>query len=132
VRRAPVVRALIAGWSVNTYIVPAVHEEQAYRDGGGSFYDPGLLVACLDAELVNLLNIHLDEPEGHSYNLPPRPSLLRLPFDTHNYTFPEERRRMRRVTDLLFVHYRLREEWHVRRARSLPPEFRQRWDIADV
>jgi hypothetical protein len=130
------VRAMIAGWSMNTYILPTVHEEQAYQDGGGSFYDPGLLVACLDAELVNLLNIHLDEPEGHSYNLPPRPSLIRLLFDTHNYTFPEERRRMRSTTDLLFEHFRLREEVRRRAGRSasakraLSPDFRQHWDVA--
>jgi predicted acylesterase/phospholipase RssA len=132
VRRAPVVRAVIAGWSMNTYILPTVLEEQAYRDGGGSFYDPGMLVACLDRHLVNLLNIHLDEPVGHSYNLPPRPNLVRLLFDTHNYTFPEERRRMRRLTDLLFAHYRLREEWQARATRGrLAPDFRQRWDVGE-
>jgi len=136
VRQAPVVRAMIAGWSMNTYILPTVHEEQAYQDGGGSFYDPGLLVACLDAELVNLLNIHLDEPEGHSYNLPARPSLVRLLFDTHNYTFPEERRRMRCTTDLLFEHIRLREAVRRRAGRSararraVAPDFRQHWDVA--
>ena len=136
VRKAPVVRAIIAGWSMNTYILPTVLEEQAYRDGGGSFYDPGLLVACLDGELVNLLNIHLDEPDGHSYNLPPRPTLLRLLFDTHNYTFPEERRRMRRITDLLYTHYRHRDELRHRLGRdpaarrAIPPDFRQCWDIA--
>ncbi len=132
VRRAPVVRSIIAGWSMNTYILPTVIEEQAYRDGGGSFYDPGTLVACLDRHLVNLLNIHLDEPEGHSYHLPPRPNLVRLLFDTHNYTFPEERRRMRRLTDLLFDHYRLREEWRARPGRPrLAPDFRQRWAIGE-
>jgi predicted acylesterase/phospholipase RssA len=134
VRAAPVVRAMIAGWSMNTYIRPTVLEEQAYRDGGGAFYDPGLLVACMDGELVNLLNIHLDEPEGHSYQLPPRPTLLRLLFDTHNYTFPEERRRMRRITDLLYTHYRLREDLAHRLGRTearraLTQDFRQCWDL---
>jgi hypothetical protein len=112
VRRAPIARAILAGWSMNTYILPTVVEEQAYRDGGGSFYDPGMLVACLDRRLVNLLNIHLDEPEGHSYNLPPRPNLVRLLFDTHNYTFPEERRHA--AADDLVCLLRLREEWRVR------------------
>jgi hypothetical protein len=88
VRPAPIVRAMIAGWSMNTYISPTVLGDQAYRDGGGSFYDPGIFVACLDTDLSNLLNIHLDEPDGHSYNLPPRPNLVRILFETHNYNFP--------------------------------------------
>jgi predicted acylesterase/phospholipase RssA len=103
----PVVRALLAGWSMNTYISPTALNGQEYRDGGSTFYDPALFVACMDEIPVNLLNIHLDEPEGHSYNLPDRPNLLRILFDTHNYIFPEERRRMRRLTDLLFEHLRL-------------------------
>ena len=65
------VKAILAGWSMNTYIVPTELNGQQYTDGGGTFYDQGLMVACLDQELTNLLNIHLDEPEGHSYNLPP-------------------------------------------------------------
>jgi hypothetical protein len=138
VLRAPVVRAMIAGWSMNTYVRPTVLGDQRYRDGGCSFYDPGLLVACLDAELIDLLNIHLDEPDGHSYNLPPRPTLLRLLFDTHNYNFPEERRRMRRLTDLLFEHDRLRSRYHAARVGAppsiradFPPaeDFRQTWDL---
>ena len=60
-------------------------------------------------KLTNLLNIHLDEPEGHSYNLPPRMNLVRILFDTHNLTFPEERRRMRAITNLLYEHFRLRD-----------------------
>jgi hypothetical protein len=138
VRSAPVVRALIAGWSMNTYIVPTVLGDQSYRDGGGSFYDPALFVACLDPSLTNLLNIHLDEPQGHSYHLPARPNLLRIVFDTHNYTFPEERRRMRLLTDLLYKHYRLRARYDallrqapqdLAAAYPLPPDFRQSWDV---
>jgi hypothetical protein len=132
---APVVRAIVAGWSMNTYVIPAVLGDQAYTDGGGSFYDPGLFVACLDGELTNLLNIHLDEPEGHSYGLPPRPNLLRIIFDTHNYTFPEERRRMRRLTHLLFDHNRLRASYAALRASApgdasppLPADFRGAWE----
>jgi len=138
VRGAPVVRALIAGWSMNTYVMPTVLGDQTYRDGGGSFYDPALFVACLDPSLTNLLNIHLDEPEGHSYHLPARPNLLRIVFDTHNYTFPEERRRMRLLIDLLYKHYRLRACYHtllgqvpqdVAAAHPMPPDFRQSWDV---
>jgi len=125
----PIVRALIAGWSMNTYIHPTALNGQEYRDGGGTFYDPALLVICMDEDLVNLLNIHLDEPEGHSYNLPERPNLLRILFDTHNYVFPEERRRMRLLTDLLFEHFRLREAFAQATGERLP-DFRQEWALS--
>jgi hypothetical protein len=125
---APVVRALLAGWSMNTYTIPTVMNGQQYMDGGGSFYDPGLLVACLDQELTNLLNIHLDEPDGHSYNLPPRMNLVSILFDTHNLTFPEERRRMRAITNLLYEHFRLRAKAQAAGV-ALPPDFRSHWTI---
>jgi hypothetical protein len=125
----PVIRALVAGWSMNTYIQPTALNGQEYRDGGGTFYDPALFVACLDEHPVNLLNIHLDEPEGHSYDLPERPNLLRLLFDTHNYIFPEERRRMRLLTDLLFEHLRLRQAYSLATGESLP-DFRQAWALS--
>jgi hypothetical protein len=141
VRPAPVVRSMIAGWSMNTYIMPTALGDQVYRDGGGTFYDPALLVACLDPQLVNLLNIHLDEPDGHSYNLPPRPNLLRIVFDTHNYIFPEERRRMHRLADLLCSHYQLRDRYAALLSRvppevaaaypPLPPDFRREWGIEE-
>jgi predicted acylesterase/phospholipase RssA len=131
VRSAKIIRSVIAGWSMNTYISPTSIGDQAYRDGGGSFYDPALFVACMDDHLQNLLNIHLDEPEGHSYNLPDRPSLLRLIFDTHNYNFPEERRRMRLITDLLYRHFALRAA-AVRSGYSVPNDFRQEWTLPSV
>jgi hypothetical protein len=99
---APVVKALIAGWSMNTYIIPAEYQGQQYTDGGGVFYDVGWFVARFDQKLTNLLNIHLDDPEGHSYNLPHHPNILEIAFETHNYAFPEERRRMRLLTDLYY------------------------------
>jgi hypothetical protein len=92
----------------------------------------------MDALLINLLNVHLDEPEGHTYNIPPRPNLMRILFDTHNYYFPEERRRMRMLTDLLYEHYRLRARFAAMLAQLpgeasekfvLPPDFRRNWDI---
>ena len=135
---APIVRALLAGWSMNTYIIPTKLADQSYADGGGTFYDVGLFAACLDAELTNLLNIHLDEPEGHSYNLPPRPNLLRILFDTHNYYFPEERRRMRFLTNLLYQHFQLRTRYsallsnlpaEIAAQHTLPPDFRRGWQI---
>jgi hypothetical protein len=125
---APVVRALLAGWSMNTYTIPTVMNGQQYMDGGGTFYDPGLLVACFDPQLTNLLNIHLDEPDGHSYRLPPRMNLVRILFDTHNLTFPEERRRMRAITNLLYEHFRLRAQAEAAGI-ALPPDFRPHWTI---
>jgi hypothetical protein len=123
---APVVPAVVAGWSMNTYVIPARLNGRQYMDGGGTFYDPGLLTACFDPEPVNLLNIHLDEPDGHSYNLPPRMNLVRIVFDTHNLNFPEERRRMRAVTSLLYEHLRLRRRAQAAGA-ALPPDFRGGW-----
>jgi hypothetical protein len=120
---------------MNTYIEPTALNNELYRDGGGTFYDVGLFAACLDEQLTNLINIHLDEPEGHSYNLPPRPDLLRILFDTHNYCFPEERRRMYYLTNLLYEHFHLRAVYAARivdlpSAAPLPPDFRQNWQVA--
>lgn len=137
---APVVKAILAGWSMNTYIHPTRIGEQVYTDGGGPFYDNGLFMACLDPEMTNLINVHLDEPEGHSYNIPPKPDLKRLLFDTHNYYFPEERRRMRMITDLLYAHYRLHRRYIMLRSRlpeanaaefALPEDFRRTWRIKE-
>lgn len=99
---SPIVSAMIAGWSMNTYVVPKKLNGQQYRDGGGTFYDPGYFVAKLDQKPVNLINIHLDDPEGHYYALPERMNLFQLLLDTHNMTFPEERRRMFYLTNLFF------------------------------
>lgn len=140
VQGAPVVRAILAGWSMNTYVAPTALNGQRYCDGGGTFYDPAVLIACLDEHLTNLLNIHLDQPEGGTYRIPPRPNLVRLLFDTHNYNFPEERRRMRVLTELLYEHYRLRARYAsllaraapgVAAAHPLPPDFRQEWGLLD-
>ncbi len=99
---SPIVKAMVAGWSMNTYVIPAELNGQLYRDGGGTFYDPGYLVARLDADPINLINIHLDDPEGHYYALPERMNIFQLILDTHNMTFPEERRRMFHLTNLYF------------------------------
>jgi len=140
VQGAPVVRAILAGWSMNTYVAPTALNGQRYCDGGGTFYDPALFVACLDEHLTGLLNIHLDQPDGGTYRIPPRPNLVRLLFDTHNYYFPEERRRMRFLAELLYEHYRLRARYasllacaapEVAAAHPLPPDFRQEWELAN-
>lgn len=128
VKPAPVVKAMLAGWSMNTYIMPTEINGQQYTDGGGSFYDHGLMVACLDEELTNLLNIHLDEPEGNSYNLPPHFDLVKTAFETHNLCFPEERRRMRKLSDLLYAHYNLRKQAETL-GFKIPPDFRKNWTI---
>jgi hypothetical protein len=133
VRPARVARAIVAGWSMNTYVEPADVDGEIYEDGGGAFYDIALFAACMDPQLTNLINIHLDEPEGHSYHLPPRPDLVKIVFDTHNYTFPEERRRMFLLSNLLYSHYALRAEFAARQNEfafslpPLPPDFRQEW-----
>jgi predicted acylesterase/phospholipase RssA len=134
---APIIKAVVAGWSMCTYIEPVILNGVTYQDGGGVFYDIGLFAACLDSKLKNLINIHLDEAEDHSYHIPPRPNVVRLVFDTHNYTFPEERRRMFYLTNLLYDHYRLRAEITSHAVPSSPPlpgdlpDFRQKWNPED-
>lgn len=128
VKSAPVVKAILSGWSMNTYITPTRLNGQEYTDGGGTFYDQGLMVACLDPQLTNLLNIHLDEPEGHTYNLPAHFNLVTTLFDTHNLCFPEERRRMRKLTDLLYDHYILRKQAEDLGI-AVSPDFRKDWVI---
>jgi len=128
---APIIKAVIAGWSMNTYIEPAELNGQVYRDGGGTFYDPSLLVACLDPQITNLIAIHLNHPEGGTFNFPYRPDLVRIILDTHNYTFPEEHRRMRMLSTLFYDHFRLRL---YARENGIPvePDFRRDWKLQDT
>jgi hypothetical protein len=128
---APIIKAVIAGWTMNTYVEPAHLNGQVYRDGGGTFYDPSMLVACLDPELTNLIAIHLNHPEGGSFNLPDRPGLARIILDTHNYTFPEEHRRMRVLSTLLYDHFRLRM-FAERNGIVVEPDFRRAWKRHDT
>ena len=60
-----------------------------------------------------------------TYGLPPRPDLLRIALDTHNYYFPEERRRMYKLTNLLFEHFQLLQYSNLNQ-----PDFRQNWDVS--
>jgi len=131
VLEAPIIRAVAAGWSMNTYIEPANLNGQRYRDGGGTFYDPSMLVACLDPELVNLITVHLDHPEGHSENLPELPDITRIILDTHNYTFPEEQRRMRMLAELFYSHFRLRL-YAQENGIPVEPDFRREWKLQDT
>ena len=59
-------------------------------------------------EPISLLNLHFGEPPGYTYGFDERPTLVRIVFDTHNFTFPEERRRMRRLVDLFYEHQAIR------------------------
>jgi predicted acylesterase/phospholipase RssA len=131
VMEAPIIKAVVAGWSMNTYIEPSKLNGQLYRDGGGTFYDPSLLVACLDPEPTNLIAIHLNHPEDGTYNLPHRPDIARIILDTHNYTFPEEHRRMRVLSTLFYDHFRLRL---FARENGIPvePDFRREWKLRDT
>jgi len=128
---APVIRAVIAGWTMNTYIEPAEMNGEKYRDGGGTFYDPSMLVACLDPELTNLIAIHLNHPENGTYNLPDRPTVARIILDTHNYTFPEEHRRMRVLSNLFYDHFRLRA-YASQIGIRVGPDFRRNWKLEDT
>ena len=131
VLEAPVISAIVAGWTMNTYIEATELNGQKYRDGGGTFYDPSVLVACLDPKLVNLITVHLDHPESHSENLPELPDIARIILDTHNYTVPEAQRRQRVISGLLYDHFRLRlyaEENGV----PVEPDFRRQWKMQDT
>jgi hypothetical protein len=120
-----------------TYVQPTHLGDQTYTDGGGTFYDPALFVACLDAELTNMINVHLDEPESHHYPFPARMNLVEVAFDAHNFIYPELRRRIRPLTNLLYAHYRLRKRYAALLAQApaeaahwpLPPDFRQTWEL---
>ena len=47
-------------------------------------------------------------PPNHSYGFDEHPTLVRIVFDTHNFTFPEERRRMRKMVNLFYDYEALR------------------------
>jgi predicted acylesterase/phospholipase RssA len=104
----PIVDAIVGGMAQPFYITPPVIHGEAYFDGGAAFYDVGLFAAAMEPETISLLNMHFAEPPNHSYGFDERPNLVRIIFDTHNFTFPEERRRMRKITDLFYEHEALR------------------------
>ena len=131
VLEAPVIDAMVAGWSMNTYVEPATLNGRIYRDGGGTFYDPSYLVACLDPELVNLITVHVDHQEDHSQHLPPRPDIARIILDTHNYTFPEQQRRQRAISGLLYGHFHLRN-YAEQNGIKVEPDFRRQWVLRDT
>jgi predicted acylesterase/phospholipase RssA len=97
-----IVDAVIGGMAQPFYVTPPVIQGETYFDGGGAFYDIGLFAAAMEPRAVSLLNMHFAEPPNHSYGFDERPNLVRIVFDTHNFTFPEERRRMRKIVDLFY------------------------------
>ena len=131
VLEAPIIRAVVAGWSMNTYIEPTELNGQKYRDGGGTFYDPSMLVGCMDPELTNLITIHLNHPENGTFGFPERPDIIRIILDTHNYTFPEEHRRMRMLSTLFYDHFRLRL-YATQNGIPVEPDFRREWKLQDT
>jgi hypothetical protein len=105
-----VVDAVIGGMAQPFYVTPPVIHGEIYFDGGGAFYDVGLFAAAMEPRAVSLLSMHFAEPPNHSYGFDERPNLVRIVFDTHNFTFPEERRRMRKIVDL-FYDYEAYRRW---------------------
>ncbi len=99
----PIVDAIVGGMAQPFYITPPVIGGETYYDGGAAYYDIGLFAAAMDSAPISLLNLHFGEPSGYSYGFDERPTLVRIVFDTHNFTFPEERRRMRRLVDLWYA-----------------------------
>jgi predicted acylesterase/phospholipase RssA len=97
-----IVDVVVGGMAQPFYITPPVIQGETYYDGGAAFYDIGLFAAAMDPEPISLLNMHFCEPPTKSYGFDEQPTLVRIAFDTHNFTFPEERRRMRRVVDLFY------------------------------
>lgn len=97
-----IVDAIVGGMAQPFYVTPPVIDGETYFDGGGAFYDICLFAAALEPEPISLLSLHFAEPPGHSYGFDERMHLLRILFDTHNFTLPEERRRMRRLVDLWY------------------------------
>lgn len=105
---APIADAIVGGMAQPFYITPPVIHGETYFDGGGAYYDIGLFPAAMEREPILLLDLHFAEPPNHSYGLDERPNLVRILFDTHNFTLPEDRRRMRRMVNLFYDYVSLR------------------------
>ncbi len=97
-----IVDAIIGGMAQPFYITPPVIHGETYFDGGSAFYDVDLFAAAMEPEPVSLLSMHFAEPPDHSYGFDERLTLLRIVFDTHNFTLPEDRRRMRAAANLFY------------------------------
>lgn len=100
----PVIDAVIAGIAQPFYVTPPVIDGMTYFDGGSSYYDIDIFAAGLSTPLPELISIHVGEPIPYTFGFPPRMTLPQLVFDQHNLTFPEGRRRMSALVDLLYAH----------------------------
>lgn len=125
---APIVDAIVGGMAQPFYITPPVIHGETYFDGGGAFYDIGLFPAAMEREPISQLDMHFAEPPNHSYGFDERLNLVRILFDTHNFTLPEDRRRMRVIVNLFYTYEALR-----RRVAHLAAAIREagRQDILD-
>ncbi|MBN1428553.1 MAG: patatin-like phospholipase family protein [Anaerolineae bacterium] len=104
----PIVDAIDGGMAQPFYITPPVIQGETYYDGGAAFYDIELFAAGMEQQLGSLVSIHVVGPPDYSFGFDERPTLLRIVFDTHNFTFPEERRRMTAIANLFYDHEALR------------------------
>ncbi len=120
---------------MNTYIRPTELVIRPTRMEG-TFYDPALLVACMDPELTNLLNVHLDEPDGIPITCRPRPAWCELSFipttmssqknAAHACVNQSTLRAYRRVVNTCLVTALPGES----AATKVPqPDFRREWDL---
>lgn len=103
-----IVDAIVGGMAQPFYITPPVIHGETYFDGGAAFYDISLFAAGLEPEPISQLDMHFAEPPNHSYGFDERVNLVRVLFDTHNFTLPEDRRRMRATVSLFYDYVALR------------------------
>jgi predicted acylesterase/phospholipase RssA len=104
----PIVDAIDGGMAQPFYITPPVIQGETYYDGGAAYYDFELFAAGMEQPLGSLVSIHVVGPPDYSFGFDERPTLVRIVFDTHNFTFPEERRRMTETANLFYAHEALR------------------------
>ncbi|MBN1119937.1 MAG: hypothetical protein JXJ17_02575 [Anaerolineae bacterium] len=118
----PIVEAIVGGMAQPFYVTPPNIDGELYFDGGAAFYDIELFAAAMASPLPSLLSIHVVGPPDYSFGLDERLTMLKAVFDTHNLTFPEERRRMTALVNLLYAHEKLRRDFE---SRSLNDDTRQ-------
>jgi len=115
---APVLDALMAGLAQPFYVSPQTIHGAVYLDGGAASYNVELFAAAMEPELPDLVSVHVADPEDFSYGLAEHPRALDVAFDIHNLTFPEQRRRMTALAELLYAHEAQRRELHAVVARA--------------
>ena len=97
-----IVDAIVGGMAQPFYITPPVIHGETTFDGGAAFYDISLFAAAMERQPISQLDMHFAEPPNHSYGFGERLNLVRILFDTHNFTLPEDRRRMRATVSLFY------------------------------